>query len=141
MDEVVGRSVAPRRFQTLLVGAFAALALLLASLGLYTVIAYSVTLRTAEIGIRMALGAAPAAVVQLILSRVTWLVGAGIVIGAAASVWLSQFVQALLFGLQPRDPLTLVFAAATLAIVGGLAGWLPAYRASRIDPAEVLREI
>ena len=64
----------------------------------------------------------------------------GIVIGAAVSAWASQFVSTLLYGLEPRDPVTLVAASATLALVGAIAGWLPAYRASRIDPAEVLRD-
>ena len=77
---------------------------------------------------------------RLVLSRVTLLVGAGVMVGAAVSVWAAQFVSALLYGLEPRDPATLAGSAAVLAAVGALAGWLPAYRASRIDPAEVLRD-
>jgi len=78
--------------------------------------------------------------VRLVLSRVTLLVAIGIAIGAGASVWLSTFVATLLYGLQPRDPVTFAGAAVALAAVGALAGWLPAYRASRIDPAQVLRD-
>ena len=86
------------------------------------------------------LGAAPAGVVRLVLGRVTLLLGMGVVIGTGASVWASKFVATLLYGLEPRDAGTLVSSVAVLAAVGALAGWLPAYRASNIDPAEVLRE-
>jgi ABC-type antimicrobial peptide transport system permease subunit len=79
-------------------------------------------------------------VIRLVLWRVTLLVAVGVVIGAGVALWASKFTAALLYGLEPRDPATLVGATATLAAVGALAGWLPAYRASRIDPAEVLRE-
>jgi ABC-type antimicrobial peptide transport system permease subunit len=75
-----------------------------------------------------------------VLGRLTVLVGAGIAGGCALSLWAAQFVSTLLYGLQPRDPETMFAAASALAAVGALAGWLPAYRASRIDPAEVLRE-
>lgn len=124
----------------MLSGFFGVLALLLAGLGLYGVTAYAVARRRTEIGIRMALGALPASVVRLVLARVAQLVGAGVIVGAGASVWASTFIASLLYGVAPRDPATLVGAAATLAAVAALAGWLPAYRASRIDPAEVLRE-
>ena len=121
-------------------GSFGALALLLSALGLYGVTAYAVNRRRTEIGIRMAIGAAPARVVRLVLARVTILVGVGVLIGAGTSVWASRLVAALLYGVAPRDPVTLIGATLMLAIVGALAGWLPAWRASRIDPAEVLRE-
>ena len=88
----------------------------------------------------MALGAAPAGVIRLVLSRVTMLVSAGVLLGAGVSLWASKFAASLLYGVEARDPLTLVGAAAILAAVGALAGWLPAWRASRIDPAAVLRE-
>jgi len=88
----------------------------------------------------MALGAAPGGVIRLVLSRVSILVAIGVIVGAGASLWASQFVTTLLYGLEPRDPRTLVQAAAVLAAIGALAGWLPAHRASRIDPAEVLRD-
>jgi ABC-type antimicrobial peptide transport system permease subunit len=124
----------------MLSGFFGVLALLLAEIGLYGVTAYAVARRRAEIGIRMALGAAPAGVVRLVLGRVMMLVGIGIVVGAGLSVWASQFLATLLYGVEPRDPLTLVGAAGILATVGAFAGWLPAWRASRIAPAEVLRD-
>ena len=88
----------------------------------------------------MALGAAPESVIRLVLGRVSVLVGIGIVVGAGLSPWGSQFVSPLLYGLEPRDPATLVASAGVLAAVGAIAGWLPARRASRIDPAEVLRD-
>jgi ABC-type antimicrobial peptide transport system permease subunit len=113
---------------------------LLAGLGLYGVTSYAVSRRRAEIGIRMALGAAPGRVVRLVLARVTMLVAIGVVVGAGASLWASRFVAMLLYGLEPRDPLTLVGAAVVLATVGAAAGGLPAYRATRIDPAVVLRD-
>jgi ABC-type antimicrobial peptide transport system permease subunit len=101
---------------------------------------YGVSRRRTELGIRLALGAEPRAVVRLVLARVGLLVGAGVVAGTALSLWLSRFVAPLLYGLQPRDPVTLSAAALTLAAVGALAAWLPARRASRIDPARVLRD-
>lgn len=101
--------------------------------------AYAVSRRRAEIGIRLALGAPGRGVVGPVLSRVALLVGLGIVAGTAVSMWLSKFVAALLYGLQPRDPITLAGAALTLAAIGAVAGWLPARRALRIDPLEVLR--
>jgi putative ABC transport system permease protein len=96
--------------------------------------------RRTELGIRMALGAAPAGVIALVLRRVGALVTVGVLVGAAISWMLARLVATLLFGLQPHDPATLVAAAVILAAIGGLAGWLPARRASRIDPANVLRE-
>jgi predicted lysophospholipase L1 biosynthesis ABC-type transport system permease subunit len=139
IEEHVDAARAQERLVALLAAFFGALALLLAALGLYGVTAYAVSRRRHEIGIRLGLGAEPRDVVRLVLRRVTWLVCAGIVIGAAASFWLSHLVAPLLFGLAPRDPFTLAVAAFTLAATGALAGWLPAARASRIDPADVLR--
>jgi putative ABC transport system permease protein len=140
LAEQVNASLTQERLVAMLAGFFGGLALLLAGLGLYGVTSYAVSRRRTEIGIRMALGAAPGGVVRLVLTRVTLLVGAGIVAGWAISLWAAQFVSTLLYGLQPRDPLTIIGAAASLAAVGAGAGWLPAYRASRIDPAEVLRD-
>jgi predicted permease len=121
---------------------FGGLALLLAGLGLYGVMSYAVSRRRTEIGIRMALGAGPAGAVRLVLRRVAILVGVGVAAGAVLAVWAGQFVAApgLLFGLEPRDPATLASSAVVLAAIGALAGYLPARRASRIDPARVLRE-
>jgi ABC-type antimicrobial peptide transport system permease subunit len=140
LSEQVNASLTQERVVAMLSGFFGALALLLAGLGLYGVTSYSVTRRRAEIGIRMALGAAPGGVVRLVLARVSVLVGIGVLVGTAVSLWASTFVATLLYGLEPRDPATLVGSAALLATIGAIAGWVPAYRASRIDPAEVLRE-
>ena len=123
----------------MLSGFFAALALLLAGIGLYGVTTYSVGRRRREIGIRMALGAGPAAIVRMIVARVVVIVCLGIAIGTVLSFWAAGFVENLLFGLRPRDPLTLAGAALTLAVIGIAAAWIPARRATRIAPADVLR--
>jgi putative ABC transport system permease protein len=140
LTTIVDESLAQDRLIATLAGFFGALALLLAGLGLYGVTAYAVARRRGEIGIRMALGAQAASVIRLVLVRVAFLVGLGVLIGAAVSLWASRFVASLLYGLAPRDPVTLTGAAITLAVVAALAGWFPAYRASQIDPAEVLRD-
>jgi putative ABC transport system permease protein len=120
---------------------FGGLALLLAALGLYGVMSYAVSLRRTEIGIRMALGAGPAGAVRLILLRATALVGLGVAAGTVLALWAAKFMvgSSLIFGVQPRDPITLASAAIVLTAVGAMAGYLPARRASRIDPAQVLR--
>jgi ABC-type antimicrobial peptide transport system permease subunit len=112
----------------------------MASIGLYGVTSYAVSLRRTEIGIRMALGATRGSVIRLVLARVSMLVGGGIVAGLAIGAWASRFVSTLLYGLEPGDPGTLLGAAATLAVIGAAAGWLPANRASRLDPTRVLRD-
>jgi putative ABC transport system permease protein len=140
-DDEIRRSVAQERLVALLSSFFGALAIGLAALGLYGVTLYGVRRRRTEIGVRMALGANPAAVVRLVLRRVGWLVGVGIVAGAALSWWAARFVAAsLLYGLQARNLSTFALAAAVLGTIGTLAGWLPAHRAARVDPTEVLRE-
>jgi predicted permease len=136
----VQASLAQERILALVSIFFGTLALLLAGLGLYGVTSYSVAMRRPELAIRMALGARPANVIQLILIRVTALVGIGVFLGTGLSLWGSKLVASLLYGLEPRDPLTLVVAVLTLTAVGALAGWLPAYRAARTDPAAVLRD-
>ena len=140
LADQVDASLLQERIVAMLSGFFGALALLLAGIGLYGVTAYAVSRRRTEIGIRLALGAQPGGVVRLVLRRVALLVGAGVVVGGVTSLWAARFAGSLLFGLQPRDPVTLAAAAVVLAAVGALAGWLPARRASRVDPATVLRE-
>jgi putative ABC transport system permease protein len=140
LADQVDESLAQDRLVAMLSGFFGGLALLLAGLGLYGVTAYAVARRRAEIGIRMALGAAPAGIVRLVLGRVSLLVGLGVTFGAGVSLGASTLVASLLYGVEPRDPMILIGAALTLAVVGVLAGGVPAYRASRIDPAEVLTE-
>jgi predicted permease len=140
LDVQVNDSLRQERILALLTASFAALALLLAGLGLYGVTAYAVARRRTEIGIRMALGAVQTTVVRLVVSRVARLVGIGVVAGVVASLWLSRFVASLLYGLEPGDPTTLLVAVVVLGAVGITAALLPAMRASRIDPAAVLRE-
>jgi len=121
---------------------FGGLALLLAGLGLYGVMSYAVSRRRAEIGIRMALGASPAGAIRLILLRAAALVGLGVAAGTVLTLWAAKFMtgSSLIYGVQPRDPITLASAALVLTAVGAAAGYIPARRASRIDPARVLRE-
>jgi putative ABC transport system permease protein len=140
LQDRVDASLTRERLVAVLAGFFGALALLLAALGLYGVTSYAVSRRRVEIGIRMALGAQPAGVLRLVLGRVFILVALGVIIGAAASALSSQFIAGLLYDLHPRDVTTLVSAAVMLTVVGAIAGWLPAHRASRIDPTHVLRD-
>jgi putative ABC transport system permease protein len=127
------------RLIAIMAGFFGGLALLLAGLGLYGVTSYSVSLRRAEIGIRLALGARPDGIVAMVLRRATWLVTAGILIGAGISLWVVRFVTSLLYGVPPRDTLTLIAGAIALLGVGVIAAWIPARRAARVDPTITLR--
>jgi hypothetical protein len=140
LGDQVNASLTQERITAELSGFFGVLAAVLAALGLYGVTAGSVSRRRTEIGIRMALGAAPSAIVRLVLTRVAWLVAIGVLVGTMLSLWVSSFIGAMLYGLQPRDPLTFAGSAALLAAVGIIAGWLPARRASRLEPAQVLGE-
>jgi putative ABC transport system permease protein len=132
-------TVIQERLVALMSGFFGALAMLLAALGLYGVTAYSVGRRRAEMAVRMALGSSPRDVVRLVLGRVAALILGGVAIGVAVSLWAAKFVGALLFGVDARDPMTLVAAAAVLVLVGLFAGWLPARKVSRLDPGTALR--
>jgi predicted permease len=140
LRDYIDSSLTRERLLAMLSGFFGGLALLLAALGLYGVMSYVVSRRQTEIGIRMALGATPGRVIRLVFQRVTAVLAAGVVFGTVLSLWLSKFVGSLLFGLQPRDPTTLVAAAALLAAISAVASWIPARRASRIDPTRALRE-
>jgi len=140
MATLVNASLTQERAIATLSGFFGGLALLLAGVGLYGVTSYAVGRRRSEIGVRIALGAAPGGVIRLVFARVARLVGTGVIAGVLVSLWLSRFVEALLFGMTPRDPMTLAAAALILTLVGALAGWIPARRASPIDPARVLRD-
>jgi putative ABC transport system permease protein len=139
-SDQVGARLMRERLVAWLSTFFGVLALLLAGIGLYGVMSFAVTQRRTEIGVRMALGAAASGVVRLVLGRAFRLVALGLVLGTGASLWAARFVSSLLFGLPARDVPTLLVAAATLAGICLLAAGLPARRASRIDPAEVLRE-
>lgn len=140
MDEVVSQSVAPRRFNMLLLIVFAGVALLLAMTGVYGVLAYSVARRTAEIGLRVALGASPGRVLRLILGQGMQPIAAGIVIGLAGASALSRFISSLLFGVKPIDPVTYAVVVLTVTLTALLSCYVPARRALRVDPVAALRE-
>ncbi|MPY89356.1 MAG: FtsX-like permease family protein [Luteitalea sp.] len=139
LGQIVDRAASPRRFVLYVIGAFAALAALLASLGIYGVISYSVSQRTQEIGIRMALGASPGDVRRQVIANTLALASIGVLMGLAGSFMLARFLSSLLFGITPGDPLTFAVVVGTLTLVAALAGSLPAQRASRTDPMSALR--
>jgi len=139
MQTVVDRAVSPRRFVVILLGGFAAFALILASLGIYAVISYSVSQRKNEIGIRMALGASPTTVRQLILGETMRLAGIGAAIGIVGALFATRLAASLLYGVTATDPATFGGMIVVLAGVALLAGYLPALRASRIEPVALLR--
>jgi ABC-type antimicrobial peptide transport system permease subunit len=118
---------------------FGLLALVLTSIGIYGVVAYQVTRRTGEIGIRMALGAQRTDVLWMIVRETLWVLAAGAALGLPAAVAAAQVLRSLLFGLGPSDPPTIVLAAAALALAGTLAGFLPARRAASLSPMDALR--
>ena len=140
LKQQVDAAMVQERTMAMLSAWFGVLALLLSALGLYGVTMYAVNRRRREIGIRIAIGAAPTRVLRLVLARVAILVGIGITIGVGASLWASTFIAALLYGLAARDVTTVVSASLMLAAVAAIASSVPAYRASRVDPAVVLRE-
>ena len=139
MTTLVDRQTRDTRFALSLVGLFSAVAGLLALLGLYGVVSYAVGLRTREIGIRIALGSATASIRRLVLAQALRLAGVGVALGLLGAVWLSRFLGALLFEVEPTDPLTYALVAGVLAALALVASWVPARRAVRIDPATVLR--
>jgi hypothetical protein len=139
IQQIVNHAVSPRRFFVMLVGAFAGLGLLLASLGIYGVISYSVTRRTQEIGIRMALGATAGNVQMGVISKTLKLAAVGIGAGVVVSMAVANLISSMLFGTDPTDPLTFVGMIVLLGGVAVLAGYVPARRASRINPMVALR--
>jgi predicted permease len=136
----VDESLTRERLLAALSGFFGALALLLATIGLYGVMSYNVARRRNEIGIRMALGAQQQGVLRMVLREVALLIGIGLLIGVTAALATTQFVESFLYGIKSTDPVTLSAAAAVLALVAATAGYLPARRASRLDPMAALRE-
>jgi len=140
MEEIVDLNVADRRQQMTLLGAFAALALLLASIGLYGVLSYAVTQRSREIGLRMALGASAHKVTLMVVHHGVTLTAAGLSIGLLGSWAATRVLKNLLYGVSSTDPATFVLVASLLAAISLAACWLPARRASRVDPIVVLRE-
>ncbi|MGH9865444.1 MAG: FtsX-like permease family protein, partial [Candidatus Acidiferrales bacterium] len=139
MDELLAASLAEQRFNMILLGAFAGLALVLAAVGIYGVMAYTVSQRTHEIGIRMALGAQRGDVLRQVVGQGAKLALAGIVIGLAGAVVLTRLMASLLFDVKPTDPLTFAGVAIVLAIVALAACYIPARRAMRVDPMTALR--
>jgi ABC-type antimicrobial peptide transport system permease subunit len=139
LQTLVDKAVSPRRFTVLLLAGFAAFALVLASLGIYGVISYSVGQRAQEIGIRMALGASAGQLQRKIVLQTLGLAGIGMAIGGTGAWLLARAMSTLLYGVKATDPATFVGMAAVLTIVAAVAGYLPARRASRMDPMLALR--
>jgi putative ABC transport system permease protein len=139
IDQFKAESIAPRRLNAELVASFGILALIVASVGIAAVLAFSVSARTNEIGIRMSLGADSKSVLRMVLTEGGRLVGIGLLLGVAGSFALSSAVKGLLFGVDSRDPATLVIVAIIMTVVGIAACWIPAARAARIDPGAALR--
>jgi predicted permease len=140
MENVVSSSVADRRFVLVLAGVFGAVALVLATLGVYSVISYVVTQRKQELGVRIALGAQRADVLRLVLRQGALLAGGGLVVGAIGAVFLTTFLKGMVYGVSTTDPIAFAGVVVLLAAVALLASWVPAQRAARVDPMNVLRE-
>jgi putative ABC transport system permease protein len=139
MDAVFAESIRRPRLLAQLISAFAGLALLLAAVGTYGVLSYMVTERRREIGIRMALGAARLSVIGLVMKQGLRATVVGVVVGVAGAVGVNRLIATLLFGVKPTDPTTFAAAIVTITLVAAIACWLPAWRASRLDPNVVLR--
>jgi putative ABC transport system permease protein len=139
MEEVLATSTAPQRFSVFLLGVFSAVALVLAAVGLYGAIAYSVAERTRETGIRMALGAGAGDIQRMIVAQGLALTLAGLAIGTLAALALTRLMSGLLFQVSAADPTTFAASALLFAAIAALASYLPARRATRVDPTEALR--
>jgi putative ABC transport system permease protein len=139
MDQYLGESMGPRRLSTTLLGAFAAFALLLAAIGVYSVMNYLVSQRRHEIGIRMALGASQREILKLVVGQGMWLSLLGIGFGIAAALLLTRIMTSLLYGITPSDPLTYIANSLMLLAVALLACLIPARRAMSVDPIIALR--
>ena len=138
-SDLLSNSFGPRRLNLYLLGLFAGIALLLAAIGLFGVMAYLVSQRTREIGVRLALGATRIEVVRLVVGRGVLMAGAGTAIGLTAAFWLTQFIESLLFSVSPNDPATFAAVGALLLLVATLACYVPARRAMGVDPVTALR--
>jgi putative ABC transport system permease protein len=139
VEDVIAESIAQPRFYMLLLAAFAAVALLLAAIGIFGVMSYTVSQRTREIGIRIALGAHGGSVVSMVVRQAMILALVGVIVGLIAALALSRTMTTLLFQLSPTDPMTFVTVAGVLGFVAFLASYLPARRAASVDPIEALR--
>ena len=140
LDELVSSSVSRPRFYTMLLGVFATIALVLAAVGIYGVISYAVSLRTRELGIRVALGATGRQVSGLVLQQGMTLALAGVAVGGLGAYWLTYLLDTLLFGVTSRDALTFAVVAATLTAIAAIACYIPARRAARADPLLAMRD-
>ena len=139
MTDILGQSVAPARGSMMLLGLLAVIALLMATIGVFGVLSYNVSRRAREVGIRMALGAEPSSVRRLVLRQGLTQAAIGVVIGVAGALWLTRFMSSLLFNVSPSDPLTLVAVSGLLGLTAAVACYVPASRATRVDPLVVLR--
>jgi predicted permease len=139
LDAAVGEAVARPRLLAVLLGLFGTMGLVLGALGIYGVLSYLVTQRTREIGVRVALGARPSSVLGMIVGRGLRLAGFGVVIGIAAALALTRVMQGVLYGVTPTDPLTFAGVAIALLAVAAGASWIPAWRATKVDPLVALR--
>jgi ABC-type antimicrobial peptide transport system permease subunit len=139
MDQLVDESIGQRRGVRLLLEVFAAIAVLLAGTGIYGLLAYSVTQRTSEIGVRIALGAQARGISRMLLAESLGITAAGISVGLTGAYWLTRFLKTFLFRISPTDPLTFAAIALFFTLAAILASWLPVRRATRIDPAVALR--
>ncbi|HKB55836.1 MAG TPA: FtsX-like permease family protein, partial [Ramlibacter sp.] len=139
LESIVDQSVAQPRLNGALMGLFAGAALLLAALGLYGVVSYSVAQRRRELGLRVALGAQPAAVLRLVLGEGLALAGVGIAVGAVGAVFAARLIRSWLFGIGPADPASFAGVALALALVALAASYLPARRAARVSPLIAMR--
>jgi putative ABC transport system permease protein len=140
MEDVVARSLAPARSSVYLLGVFAIMALVLAVIGVFGVLSYTVSQRRTEMAIRFALGAQAQSVLLLVLRQGMRHVAIGIAVGLVVCVPLARYIQGLLFNVRPADPMTLASVAALLALVAGVAVYVPCRRATRVDPVMMLRE-
>jgi ABC-type antimicrobial peptide transport system permease subunit len=139
LADLIAPQLLPWRIATTLFGALGLLGLVLASVGLYGVMSYVVTLRTRELGVRIAVGATPQRILAMVVTRALYLVAAGLVLGAVAAVFASRVVRGLVYGVSTTDPMSFVLAAAVLVGTALVAALVPARRAARIDPVEALR--
>lgn len=140
VDDLLSDTLAPSRFRGVLLGTFAFLAVVLAAVGIYGVMAYSVSRRTSEIGVRMALGASRGQVLFAIVGRAFKLSAAGAALGSIVSLMLTRFLASLLYGVRANDPLTFLATAGSLILVALAASYVPARRAAAVDPVQALRK-
>jgi putative ABC transport system permease protein len=140
MDQVLGRHMESEKFALTLMGIFSGVALLLAAIGVYGILSYSVSQRTREFGIRMALGATTGAVRRRVLGQGAILAGFGLLTGLLGAFWLSKLLQSMVFGVSVTDPVIFALVTLILALVALAAGYVPARRATRVTPMQALRE-